>query len=85
MRFRKQEELPPTFDFDPYRAAFVSTVWLIYTTALVRFALLLPRAAGRNGRRGRQLVVHHRTDGDRGPAAVFGCCLKACKHFGMVQ
>ena len=39
MRFRKQEELPPTFDFDPYRAAFVSTVWLIYTTALVRFAL----------------------------------------------
>ena len=33
------EELPPTFDFDMHRVAFVSTVWLIYTTVLVRFAL----------------------------------------------
>ena len=39
MRFRKVQELPPTFDFDMHRVAFVSTVWLIYTTVLVRFAL----------------------------------------------
>ena len=39
MRFRKVQELPPTFDFDLHRVAFVSTVWLIYDRQLVRFAL----------------------------------------------